>query len=115
MNRSDIILVTFVILLGLILFILNKPVNGELAKVYHDSKLIKEISLSKNGKYVVDGDKGKVYIQVKNNKIKVTDETSPLHLCQNKEINKAGESIICLPNKIIIKIENNELDGIVGD
>ena len=53
---------------------------------------------------------------VKNKKIKVLKEDSPLHLCSKQGyISKSYESIICLPNKIVIKLENNsDIDVIAG-
>ena len=57
-----------------------------------------------------------VRIKVKNKKIKVLKEDSPLHLCSKQGyISKSYESIICLPNKIVIKLENNsDIDVIAG-
>ena len=49
-----------------------------------------------------------------NGKVKVLEENSPKHLCSKQGfIENTHESIICLPNKIIIKIEDNSLDGVV--
>ena len=55
-------------------------------------------------------------IEVKNKKIRVITENSPLHLCSKQGfISKSYETIVCLPNKIVIKIENDKnLDGVVG-
>ena len=113
MNRNDIILIVIICLIIILLLITYKPSNSNTANVYYDNKLIKKILLDKDDNYIVNGENGPVYIMVKNKKIKVTNETSPLHLCQNTEIEKKGEAIICLPNKIVIKIEDDELDGIV--
>ena len=51
-----------------------------------------------------------------NKSAKVVEEKSPLHLCSKQGyISKSYETIVCLPNKIVIKLESNDdLDVIVG-
>ena len=56
-----------------------------------------------------EGYNGKVKIVVNNNKIKVSEEKSPKHLCSKQGyISKTYEQIICLPNKIVIEIKDND-------
>ena len=103
-----------------LIFILNliPKNNNKLAKVYHDNKLVLEIDLTKKEKneYFVKGDKGTIKIVTKYGKIKVEQENSKYHLCSKQGyIENTYETIICLPNKVVIKIESNELDAIVGD
>jgi len=114
MNKNDIKLV-FVLILVILIFFLFKDINDakeKIAKVYYADKLIKTISLSFDGEYTVLGDNGEVVIEVKDNKIRVVEETSQRNLCSKQGY---GDVIICLPNKIVIKVENsdNELDGVV--
>ena len=65
--------------------------------------------------YEVKGYNGPVYISAGNGKIKVEDEDSPLHLCSKQGyITKSYETIVCLPNKIVVKIENkSDIDTII--
>ena len=118
MNKSDIKLLIIILIIILIVIILlnlcvskSKSTN---ALVYYDNKLILTIDLSINNEYIVDGFNGDVVIEVKDNNIRVKNETSPKHLCSKQGfISKNYETIICLPNKIIIKMNNNDLDGVV--
>ena len=121
MNRSDYILLGIVIFLISIsfLFLYTRPkLENKKAVVYYENKNILEIDLTTEEKkeYIVDGYLGEVKIIKDNDKIKVDSETSPLHLCSRQGyIKESYESIICLPNKIIIKIEaKSELDAMVG-
>ena len=116
MNKSDIKLVLILLgisVIGIIVFKLFSK-NGGSALVYHDGELIKTIDLSINDRYVVNGDNGDVVIVVSNGKIKVDEENSPLHLCSKQGyISNTYESIVCLPNKIVINISGDELDAVV--
>ena len=115
-NKKDIILIIsllFISIITILIFNINKK-DGNKAYVYHDNELIKEIDLNINKKYIFDGDKGKVYVTVKDKKIKVDKETSEYHLCSKMGyISKENETIICLPNKIVIEISGKDLDTVV--
>ena len=55
-------------------------------------------------------------IEVLDYKIRVVEENSPLHLCSKQGfIDKSYETIVCLPNKVVIKLvsDSEGLDGVV--
>ena len=112
MNKNDIKLILFLVMIIATFFIFNRFNNNKekVANVYYQNDLIKTISLSIDGKYSVNGDNGEVLIEVKDNKIRVIQENSDKNLCSKQGY---SEIIVCLPNKIVIKVENNELDGVV--
>lgn len=116
MNKKDIILIIVLIVFSIISlpFISNRKSNK--ATVYYKNNAILNIDLTLNKNYEVKGTKGIVKIIVKNNKIKVENENSPKHLCSKQGyISKSYETIVCLPNEIVIKIEdNNDIDAKVG-
>ena len=116
MNKNDIKLVVIVLIVIILLFSLTlfrKKAN--IANVYYENELILEIDLSINKTYEVDGYNGKIKIEVLNNQIRVVEENSPRHLCSKQGfISNSGQSIICLPNKIIIELPNNEIDAEVS-
>ena len=116
-NKNDLILIIAIVLISGVFILINKinSKKGNIAKVYYDSKLIKTIDLSINKEYTVKGYNGDVLIKVKDNKIKVVEEKSPKHLCSKQGyISKSYETIICLPNKIVIEIEDNiNIDTVV--
>lgn len=119
MNKQDFFLIIFILiivsLIGLI-FKLTEKTNVNKALVYYEDKLVLTIDLTlKETKYTVKGYNGPVAITAGNGKVKVEDEDSPLHICSKQGyISKSYESIVCLPNKIVIKLEDNSsLDAIV--
>ena len=114
MNKNDLILCVIIFLVAGIFFFLVKNDKGNMATVYYDNKEVLKIDLSINNTYTVKGYNGDVVIEVSDNRIRVMDEVSPKHLCSKQGyISKNHESIICLPNKIVIKIDNSEVDAVV--
>ena len=118
MNKTDFKLILFILIIFIIFAtILNiTKKKGNLAYVYYMDDVILKIDLNIDNKYSVNGENGIVKIEVKDKKIRVIEEESPLHLCSKQGyISNSYESIICLPNKIVIKIiDEVKLDGVVG-
>jgi hypothetical protein len=113
MNKNDIKLLIVVLIFIILLFIfLHKPNNKALlANIYYKNDLLMSVSLSTNNIYSVNGDNGPVLIEVNDNKIRVIEENSNYHYCSKQGyISNVGESIICLPNKIIIELPSDEVD-----
>lgn len=116
MNKHDIILIVLIVLIsgG---FLLTKEVisNNNLSKayVYYDNKLLETLDLSSDEikQYTVKGYNGDVVIETSKNKVRVVEEESPRHLCSKQGwVTSSFEPIVCLPNKIIIKIESTKED-----
>jgi hypothetical protein len=121
MNKYDIILISIVLVVMLLLIGVPSLINSNNASkalVYYDNKLIKTIDLSIQDKkeYTVKGYNGDIIIETQQNRIRVKKETSPLHLCSKQGwVSSNLEPIVCLPNKIVIKIisADDELDAVV--
>lgn len=111
MNKSDLKLIVIVIIIIFMCFISFKFLDKKESKkaiVYYENKEILTIDLNDKEKkiYEVDGFNGKVKIVTLDGKVKVEQEKSPLNLCSKQGYIRASyESIVCLPNKITIKIE----------
>ena len=113
MNKNDIklVLIVFITIIALFIFTYKPKIQASIANVYYKSELIKTIDLTTNKTYEVNGDNGIVRIEVNNKRIRVIQETSNYNLCSKQGyIENEGESIICLPNKIIIELPSNEID-----
>ncbi len=122
MNKNDLKLIIIILAIAIIVLfmiaIIDKESNKQ-ALVYYDNNLVLVIDLTnkEEKEYIVEGYNGPVKIITNNGKVKVEEEDSPLHLCSKQGfIEKSYETIVCLPNKIIIKIsskEQNNLDTVL--
>lgn len=119
MNKNDIKLIVFILticIIFLLIFVNFNKVENKVAKVYYENDLILEIDLSKElDEYIVEGYNGKVKIEAGNGKIRVIEEKSPYHICSKQGyIDSSYQTIVCLPNKIIIEIESKDtVDAVV--
>ena len=112
MNKSDIILISVILVIVSLIFTffkLTQNKNVSNALVYYDNELVLKIDLNKKiSNYKVKGFNGDISITAGDAKIKVDTESSPLHLCSKQGfISKSYETIVCLPNKIVIKLEED--------
>lgn len=85
------------------------------ASIKVDGKLYDTIHLSTNKgekKLNIKNSAGNNSILIRNNTIKVISADCKDDLCVKQgEISKVGESIICLPHKLIIEIKGDEKDS----
>ena len=117
MNKNDIklVIVLFVVIIGIFIFISVTKEKGSIAEVYYEDKMILSIDLSIDNEYVVDGELGDVVLEVKDGMVRVKSENSPKNICSKEGfIGDSSRTLICLPNKIIVKIVgDNDIDGVV--
>ncbi len=120
MNKYDWVIVGIVLIVIIILYTfmhISSYDGHKLVQVYYEKNKILTIDLAIKDKkiYEVNGYNGKVKIESINGKVRVIEEKSPLHLCSRQGyISETYESIICLPNKIVINIEaNNDYDTVI--
>jgi hypothetical protein len=102
-----------ILLLAAVSFYLFRVIHvskGDTVTINADGKLY-EYSLSKNAEYKVEGAIGTTTVLVHDGKVRITD--SP---CKNKTCvhQKDADTIICLPNKVIVKVNDSgeAFDGI---
>lgn len=85
------------------------------AQIYLDGKLIREIPLGRDGSFSVTGECTNV-ITVADGRIAVTDSDCPGKDCVHRGwISGGGESIVCLPNKMEIRLTGTgTVDAVAG-
>lgn len=120
MNKSDIkllvilFIIVIIICLSTLFFQSDEDKN---ALVYYENNLVLTIDLTKAGTqtYTIDGALGNVIIEKKDNMVRVIEENSPNHICSKQGyIKESYEVLICLPNKVVVKIDKQaEIDTIV--
>ena len=87
---------------------------GRNANVFVSGKLIKVIPLNRNAEYTIKGQLGNFMIEVRSGKAGVLETSCPEKICKKMGfINRKGSEIICIPNRIMIKISGEaEVDDI---
>lgn len=112
--KSDILLIGFILItaLGIWLFSYFKKNDTSESEVVVilDGNQIGRYSLSENNTITIrEADKNYNLILINESTVKVTDANCPDKLCvRQKSISKNGESIICLPHKLVITIDSPE-------
>ena len=119
--KNDIILAVIVIVVaavGLLLLNIFKT-EGSFAVVKIDGKETERYPLSVNTEVVIEtGDDGRNTLVIEDSKAFMKDANCPDKICEgHSKISYKGETIVCLPHKVVIEIvadENtDELDAVV--
>lgn len=115
-NIIAILILLFIIIICAISFsyIKNSNKDGSIANIYIDGDLYKSVDLSEvkeNYEIEIDSDNHTNVIKVEPNGISIVDADCPDKICISSGVIRDGSiPIICLPNKVVIKIESNEKD-----
>lgn len=110
MKKADIILIAVVAVVAgiLLLFLYASDNNGAYVQIEIDGKVVETLPLDTNQtrEILTDGN-GKNILTIEDGYAKMTDANCPDGLCKNqKRISRNGESIICLPNKVVVSVVN---------
>jgi hypothetical protein len=69
--------------------------------------------LNQNKEIIVNGKLGEAKIEIRDGKVRILNSPCPLKICEKKGwISKKGDFIICVPNRVIIKIEGKKYDAV---
>ncbi len=100
-------------LLPLLLIFSKKTESGKQVEIFVDGKLKFIYSLNDDRNIEIKGNIGSSTIEIKNGKIRMVFSPCPDKLCMKQGfIGNRGESIVCVPNRIVIKIKGENIDGI---
>ncbi|MBQ9163049.1 MAG: NusG domain II-containing protein [Clostridia bacterium] len=105
--KNDIILISALLLLVLIaalaLFLFR--VTGDTVTVGVDGKLFGEYSLSEDRVVEIKNGNGYNILVIEDGKAYVREASCPDGICSShRPIGHSGESIICLPNKVVVEV-----------
>lgn len=122
LNKYDFVYLSSAILVSVLLFLVGwlklTGTTGITASIIYDQQTIQVVDLHQNQTITLhqkDYPKllGDIEIEVKDGQIRVVEETSPHHFCsQTGFIQSSNESIICLPNYILIKIDQQDTSDV---
>ena len=120
LKKFDVLLIIIVLILAGGLYfsgILRPSQKGAQAVAYIDGKEYKRVSLLENTTFIVEQNGHKNIVEIKDGHADMIEADCPDKLCvKQKRISLENETIVCLPNKVVIQIENaqkNTVDGIV--
>ncbi len=106
-SKADISLLVIIITvcLGLIILFNNYSKPGVEVRIMVDGKLIDSFNISHDVETTVTTKNGKNTVIIENGEVYVQDADCPDKICVNhKPISNTGETIICLPHKLVIEI-----------
>ena len=115
MKKQDIILTISLLFIGIALllgyrFWYNAP--GGSVEITIDGILYQTLSLSENTTIELPAQTGKNILTIQDGVADMTDADCPDHLCvKQKPISHAGETLVCLPHKVVVKVINNTDDA----
>lgn len=103
LRSSDILLIVIIIVMIVLSFALAfQKDEGNTVEVYLEGELLYRIPL--NADRIIELDEIG-YIIIENSTVRVQDINCPDKLCEHQgTVSKAGQSIICLPNKLIVLV-----------
>lgn len=118
--RNDIILICSVIVFTLIILVAITLINktGSEVIIEQNSKQVAVLDLNKDQEYNLYNSGGKICntVIIKNGEAYMIYADCKDKICVNhNKISKNNESIICLPNKVIVTVtnsKNNDVDGV---
>ena len=121
LNKNDILLIIVVIFLSvcaLIGYRLFYHQSGSFVQVTVDGKVYKELPLDEDNVILIEGKGGTNKLSIHNGYADMTDADCPDKLCvKQKKIHYNGESLICLPHKVVVTVisdKESQLDGIAS-
>ena len=108
MKKNDKILILGVLIAGIFLWIISSFRGiGKEVVIYRDGEEIHRFELMNETHLSMEYLEGQENdIDIKGGKVSVTFATCPDQICVKQgEISEAGETIVCLPHKLVVEIE----------
>lgn len=111
-HKKEFILIIIIIAISCILLIVNQIVFSKPARYLEitvDGKVVETLDLNHDTEILVSGYQGGTNrIIIQSGKVHVSDASCPDKICIHQgTIEQTGESIVCLPNRMIAQIMGN--------
>jgi len=113
-NKYDIALIVVIVVINVLILIygaFNTTDKGKkIAYVYSDNRLVGEYTLTEDyeKEFKVEVDSGYNTLHIQGGSVWIQDATCPDKICIHQgKISKDGEIIVCLPNRLMVQIEDN--------
>lgn len=118
--KNDLLLLILLLVIGLLIplgYQLFHRTTGNTVTITIDGELWRTLPLSTDTTIDIPGRGGTNTLCIKNGQASITEADCPDKLCVHQgSIQHNGESLVCLPHKVIVKVTANaserDLDGI---
>ena len=114
-RKSDIILMISIVIIGLIsaFYLSLGKTKGNEVEIKVDNHIYGTYSLNVNRTVVVKGNNSKNIVKIEDGSVKMSSASCKNQICvHHSPISLAGENIICLPNRVIVRIKGSSNDGV---
>ncbi len=113
LNNKNFLFVICVILISVLLFSINIFIshNGDTVYIYYDSQLFETAPLNENREINVNDTN---VVVIENGSVYMKSATCPDKLCINQgKISDSSRNIVCLPNKVVVKVDKaSDIDAV---
>ena len=116
-HRNDLFLTAVLLLLGgaLALFLRLTRQTGGTVSVQMDGKVVMELPLNEDAELVLGEGEHTNTLVIRDGKARVIEASCPDRVCVGQgAVQYAGESIVCLPHRLIITVQGGAAGGIDG-
>lgn len=104
MNRADLILIA--ILTTLSLLPLTNQTQGETVRITKNGEKAREIAITIDSEIRIETPEGFNIVKIEDGTVYVTESNCRDQICvKSKKISNAGESIACLPHRLLIEVK----------
>ena len=118
-HRNDFLLAAVLLLLGgaLALFLWFTRQTGGTVSVQINGKVVMELPLNEDTELVLGGREHTNTLVIEGGKARIVEASCPDRICVRQgAVQYAGESIVCLPHKLVVTVEDGpppDIDGTV--
>lgn len=116
-HKNDVLLTAALLILGgvLALVLLFTRQGGGLVRVQIDGQTVMELPLDEDARVVLGEGERTNTLVIEGGAARVTAADCPDQICVNHgAIRYAGESIVCLPHRLVVTVEGGRGSGVDG-
>lgn len=108
-NDGLLFLIVLLVAFTIWIFFYMRKEDGTKVIIWYKSEVYKIVPLSKNDRIEFDQDGETNVIVIKDGEVYMETANCPDQICvQHRHIRYSGESIVCLPHRLVVEIESED-------